>query len=612
MKIAVCIKHVPVVSRIQFDYETKTIVREGVPSEVNSYDLLGVDKAGQLVQEHGGEVVAFTMGPPAARDSLIQCLAMGADRAVHISDPALAGSDTLATARCLSLALQRETFDLVICGRHSTDAETGQVGPETAELMGLPHASNVRKLDYSPGDNTITVERETDEGHQVIGCPLPALVTVTEGITPERFPRREAMQAAQQEPAIEEVKAAQLSSDLNVFGASGSPTWVSEIRLMEPQRLGIVFDEEPAAAAFKIAESLKGRGATANSPTERGRRKRYAGSSDRPIWVVVERSGKGIRQATLEVLGKARDVAEQTHSEVIAVILDQPSGEEVKQLAAYGADRVLSSGSINGHPAGLTATGALASAVAERKPYAVLFNSTPDGRDLSSRVAARLGLGLTGDAVDLEVDAEGRLVQLKPALGGNVIAPILSKTLPYMATMRPGLMTPIEPDADAAVETEILEVCEFDGPDIRLLHDHVQEDAQGLELESARIVLGVGMGVGGPENLPAIRALAESIGASLAATRSVADEGWLPRQLQVGLTGRAIAPDLYIAVGVRGDFNHTVGIQRAGTIVGINTNPNPRRTPMLNAADYSIVGDWEEVLPPLIEAIRPVLGDFLK
>ena len=612
MKIAVCIKHVPVVSRIQFDYETKTIVREGVPSEVNSYDLLGVDKAVELVQEHGGEAVVFTMGPPAARDSLIQCRAMGANRSVHISDRALAGSDTLATARCLALALQREAFDLVICGRHSTDAETGQVGPETAELMGIPHVSNVRKLDYSPAENTITVERETDEGHQVISCPLPALVTVTEGIMPERFPRREAMQAAQDDPAIEDVTASQLSDDLDIFGSNGSPTWVSEIRLMEPQRLGIVFDEEPADAAAKIAEALKGRGEPASSPEERGRHTRYAGSDDKPIWVVVERSGQGIRRASLEVLGKARDVAEQTQSEVVAVMLDAVSEEEVRHLAAYGADRVLSTGPINGHPAGLSAINTLASGIAERKPYAVLFNSTPDGRDLSSRVAARLGLGLTGDAVDLEVDADERLVQLKPALGGNVIAPILSKTLPYMATMRPGLMTPIEPEEDAAVETEVLTVHEHDGPDITLLHDHVEEDAQGLELESARIVLGVGMGVGDAGNVPTVRALAESIGASLAATRSVADEGWLPRQLQVGLTGRAIAPDLYIAVGVRGDFNHTVGIQRAGTILAINTNPNPRRTPMFNAADYSIVGDWEEALPALIEAIKPFLGDFLK
>ena len=420
------------------------------------------------------------------------------------------------------------------------------------------------------------------------------------------------MQAAQEDPAIEEVTASQLSDDLDIFGSNGSPTWVSEIRLMEPQRLGIVFDEEPADAAAKIAEALKGRGEPASSPEERGRHTRYAGSDDKPIWVVVERSGQGIRRASLEVLGKARDVAEQTQSEVVAVMLDAVSEEEVRHLAAYGADRVLSTGPINGHPAGLSATNTLASGIAERKPYAVLFNSTPDGRDLSSRVAAKLGLGLTGDAVDLEVDAEERLVQLKPALGGNVIAPILSKTLPYMATMRPGLMTPIEPEEDAAVETEVLTVHEHDGPDITLLHDHVEEDAQGLELESARIVLGVGMGVGDVENVAAVRALAESIGASLAATRSVADEGWLPRQLQVGLTGRAIAPDLYIAVGVRGDFNHTVGIQRAGTILAINTNPNPRRTPMFNAADYSIVGDWEEALPALIEAIKPVLGDFLK
>ena len=612
MKIAVCIKHVPVVSRIQFDYETKTIVREGVPSEVNSYDLLGVDKAVELVQEHGGEAVVLTMGPPAARDSLIQCRAMGANRNVHISDRALAGSDTLATARCLSLALKRESFDLIICGRHSTDAETGQVGPETAELLGVPHVSNVRKLDYSSDDNTITVERETDEGHQTISCPLPALVTVTEGIMPERYPRREAMQAAQEDPAIEEITAGQLSDDLDIFGANGSPTWVSEIRLMEPQRLGIVYEEEPATAASKIAEALKDRRTPTDSPSERPTHTRYPGSGSRPVWVVVERSGQGIRRASLEVLGKARDVAEQTQSEVVAVMLDAVSEEEVRHLAAYGADRVLSSGPIDGHPAGLTATNTLALAITERSPYAVLFNSTPDGRDLSSRVAARLGLGLTGDAVDLELDGEGRLVQLKPALGGNVIAPILSKTLPYMATMRPGLMTPIEPEEGAAVETETLTVHQHDGPDITLLHDYVEEDAQGLELESARVVLGVGMGVGDAENVPAVRALAESIGASLAATRSVADEGWLPRQLQVGLTGKAIAPDLYIAVGVRGDFNHTVGIQRAGTILAINNNPNPRRTPMFNAADYSIVGDWEETLPALIEAIKPVLANFLK
>ena len=145
-------------------------------------------------------------------------------------------------------------------------------------------------------------------------------------------------------------------------------------------------------------------------------------------------------------------------------------------------------------------------------------------------------------------------------------------------------------------------------PDVELVERHLNQDVQGVELESARIVVGVGKGVGGPENVPAVAKLAESIGASIACTRDVADVGWMPRQTQVGLTGKAISPDLYIAVGIRGDFNHMVGVQKAGTIIAINNNNNARRTPILNSADYTIIGDWQEYLEPLLEALRPHLG----
>jgi electron transfer flavoprotein alpha subunit len=175
-----------------------------------------------------------------------------------------------------------------------------------------------------------------------------------------------------------------------------------------------------------------------------------------------------------------------------------------------------------------------------------------------------------------------------------------------MVTLRPGLLTPVEPRWGLEAVLEALAVPGTVGPDIKVLEVHSQESGGGLELESARIVLGVGKGVGGPENLPTIHNLARSIGATLAATRDVTDAGWLPRQVQVGLTGRAIAPDLYIAVGIRGDFNHTVGIQKAGVIIAVNQN---RRAAIFQAADFGIIGDWKEYLPPLIEAIRPVLQE---
>jgi electron transfer flavoprotein alpha subunit len=249
----------------------------------------------------------------------------------------------------------------------------------------------------------------------------------------------------------------------------------------------------------------------------------------------------------------------------------------------------------------------LATAIDAARPYAVLFASTADGRDLASRIAARLGLGLTGDAIDLEVDEQGRLVQLKPALGGNVVAPILSKTLPNLVTLRPGLLTPIGPEAHAQAATEQINAPDFAGSDIAVLEEHFQEDLGAIALVQAPVVLGVGMGIGGPENIPQISGLADSIGATLATSRNVVHAGWLPHQIQVGISGRSIAPKVYLAVGIRGAFNHTVGIQKAGVILAINRN---RRAAIFKAADYGIVGDWKEYLPPLVEALRPVLADL--
>ena len=149
MKIAVCAKYVPVIARIKFDYEQKTIVREGVPSEVNPFDVLGLVRAVELKRGPQDEIVVISMGPPQASEGLLYCLALGADRAVLLTDRALAGSDTLATARALSLALAQEAPDLIICGRNSADSETGQVGPQVAELLGIPHISQVSNLDFS-------------------------------------------------------------------------------------------------------------------------------------------------------------------------------------------------------------------------------------------------------------------------------------------------------------------------------------------------------------------------------------------------------------------------------------------------------------------------------
>ena len=612
MKIAVCAKYVPVVSRIRFDYEQKTIIREGVPSEVNSFDMLGIVRAAELKSEGVDEVVAVSMGPPHARDGLLQCLAMGADRGVLISDRALAGSDTLATARALALALAREEADLIICGRNSSDSETGQVGPEVAELMSLPHVSQVSKLDYRPESNTILVRRDTDEGHQVLECQLPALVCVTEGVAEEQFPTRDGMAEAQTKP-LDEVSCADLTTDLSQFGVEGSPTWVDDIRLVEPSRLGVIVEEEdPEAAARQVAELLAARLAeldaeTGDAPAS-GPFPRHPDNRERSIWVVAETTRSGLRRVTLEMLGKARELTTVTNSEVVAVLIGPPDDGLANELMSGGADRVVVMDNTGKGPVwGRAVVQALCYALQSASPYAALFAATADGRDLAARVAAALGLGLTGDAIDLEIDDHGRLVQLKPALGGNVVAPILSKTLPNLVTLRAGLLEPIDPETGIAPVVEQVDVPVFQGRDSQLLEENIQEDMGSIELTQAQVVMGVGMGIGGPESLPEIRELAASIGATLATTRDVVHAGWLPHQVQVGISGRTIGPKVYIAVGIRGAFNHTVGIQKAGIIVAVN---RMRRHTIFRAADFGIVGDWQTFLPPLIEALKPALSSI--
>jgi electron transfer flavoprotein alpha subunit len=248
---------------------------------------------------------------------------------------------------------------------------------------------------------------------------------------------------------------------------------------------------------------------------------------------------------------------------------------------------------------------ALCEAIAEARPYAVLMASTTQGRDLAGRVAGRLKLGLTGDCIGLELDAEKRLVQLKPAFGGNIVAPILSKTRPDMATVRPGILEPLIPVSGIEPLITYLPLQNMPVRKVEVIEHVIDESIQGAELENASVIVGVGMGIGGPENLGPVRELADALSAPIGATRDVTDQGWMPRQYQIGVSGKSVSPALYIAVALRGPFNHSVGIKRAGTVVAINNN---RRAAIFREADFGILGDYAEIVPVLTRAIRTRLS----
>ncbi|HEY6041372.1 MAG TPA: electron transfer flavoprotein subunit alpha/FixB family protein, partial [Anaerolineae bacterium] len=318
------------------------------------------------------------------------------------------------------------------------------------------------------------------------------------------------------------------------------------------------------------------------------------------VWVVAELFGDEIRPVTFELLGGAQDIADKNGARVCAVVMAKHSAAHTAALAAHGADKVYAFDAPGlEHYATEPFASALVEAIRLYKPWAVLMSSTANGRDLAPRVAARLGLGLTGDAIGLDLDAAGRLMMLKPAFGGSVVAPVLSRTEPAMVTVRAGMMSRRTPRAAHTPEVVLLRV-ELPAPRVKFVSYQKQTD-EGVALDEAETLIGVGMGVGGPENLPLVYELARALDGHLVATRRVVDAGWLPRQLQVGLTGRALAPNVYIALGIRGAFNHLVGLTRAHLIVAVNADPQAE---IFKLCDYGIVGDWREVAAALIKAVN--------
>lgn len=628
LKIVVCIKQVPLLSALRFDPETHRLVREGVPLEVNELDVYALAEAVRLREMHGGEVVAMTMGPPQAHEALAAAIASGANRAVHLNDRAFGGADTAATARALAMAIEREQPDLVFCGRHSIDAETSQVGPEIAELLGIPQVSAAQKVDVAllDGRPCVIVTRETDEGSETLSAPLPALVTTAEGLNEGIWPDEQAIQAAS--VLVDRylvVTAADLTLDTSLFGQAGSPTWVAGVEPDNYRREGrVLAGDDPVALVETLVAVLEEQGLLGIDTTlteiatnaqvggERQQAKNGETLPGRDVWVIAEYSQhsqyspQGIRTVTLELLGKGSELAAALHGELAAVLIGGPGIEQhAATLAAYGAERVyiaidpaLQPYTTDGY------TAVVSMAIRNSQPAVVLLGSTANGRDLAPRVAARLGLGLTGDCIDLGLDEQLRLVQYKPAFGNQILSSILSNTRPAMATLRPGMLRAAQPDFTRGAVIDYLPT-EGVAEQIRTsILGHEYQETGVNALESARTIVGIGIGAGEPDQYGPVLQLAELLGAAVGATRNVTDKGWMPKQAQIGLTGRAVAPRLYLALGIRGAAEHIAGIRKAEFVVSINKN---KRAAIFRHSDLGVVGDVHVLVPLLVERLKHVI-----
>jgi electron transfer flavoprotein alpha subunit/NAD-dependent dihydropyrimidine dehydrogenase PreA subunit len=330
---------------------------------------------------------------------------------------------------------------------------------------------------------------------------------------------------------------------------------------------------------------------------------RYSG-----VWVIAETHDGRLAEVTLELLGEGRKLADAL-GEPLSLLL---AGHEVEGLvasaAAYGAEKVylVEHETLNHYRTGPFAD-VITGVINRYLPEVVLFGATPMGRDLASRIAARIGAGLTADCTGLEIDPNERLLmQTRPAFGGNIMATILCRhARPQMATVRPKVMKKAQPQEGRSAEVIRESVQLNERSILTRIAEVIREEGERVNLADAEIIVSGGRGMKKPENFALIRALAEVLGGAVGASRAAVDAGWMPAYHQVGQTGKTVQPKLYIACGISGAVQHLAGMSSSDCIVAINSDPS---APIFDVATYGIVGDLFEVVPALTEALKKEFG----
>jgi len=327
-------------------------------------------------------------------------------------------------------------------------------------------------------------------------------------------------------------------------------------------------------------------------------------SSYKDVWVFVESERGKISGVSFELLGKARELAHDLHSKVVAVFLGKNIKEKAQMLISKGADKVILvdkpelENFISENYANI-----ISHLIKKYKPEIFLAGATTAGRSLVSRIAVTIYAGLTADCTGLHIDKEKRLlVQTRPAFGGNIMAQIVSPNYrPQMSTVRHKVMS--EAVLDVKRKGEIIEEI-VDGSfiDARVKFiEFIQEEISKVNLADADIIVSGGRGIADSKNFKLIEDLAQTLGGAVGASRATVDSGWISYSHQVGQTGRTVAPKIYIACGISGQIQHLVGMQSSKIIVAINKDPD---APIFKVANYGIVGDLFTVIPLLIKKFK--------
>ena len=582
------------------------------------------------VDNPDAKLIVCSMGPPSFEASLKKAISLGYDEAYLLSDRKLGGSDTYATGLAISTMLKHLGFGkgldedfIVVAGRQTSDGDTAHVPSQVAEKLGIPQATFIETAELKDGH--VTAKRIIEGGYQMMSLPIPCTLSFTPtGISPRRPTLFGAVKAKDAKVTVFGIDDIGLSD--KKIGLSGSPTIVAKVANIKSERASIKManghgENELVNDFIRNLEDGKN-SVEVKEKTIKKEKKRPDGFEDKDfrdgasgVLTWAEIVNGEISRPSLELLTPARDLALKLGTKVTTVVIGKDLGDIPKILISYGSDEVIvvEDKRLEEYRI-LPFTTIFTQVIKKINPEISLFSATTAGRELAPRIGMRTDSGVTADCTALEIgeyiDRKKKCVfspileSRRPTYGESKLATILGFVCPQISTARAGTFE--VPKVDTSRDGKITKLkprlpkSDF----VTEIIETVIGDGGMQNLFDADIIVAGGRGAVGDE-MHLVRELTDAlkkqgINAEWAVSRPIVDEGLSEYARQIGQTGKTVRPKVYIAIGISGAVQHIAGIKESETIIAINHNA---KESIFSNADFGIVGDYEDILPELIQRV---------
>lgn len=629
------IKQVPLPSEMRMG-EDGLMDRTKAKSIINIDCQFGLEAGLQLKKQYpDARMIVCSMGPNSFEPSLRTAISMGYDEAYLLSDRKLGGSDTYATGLAISTMLNHLGFNkdskdpfIIFAGRQTSDGDTAHVPSQVAEAMEIPQATFVESV-KADGKGNVIAKRIIEGGYQMMQLPMPCVISMTPtGIPPRKPSLSGAIKARQAKINVFGVD--DVHVNIEKIGLSGSPTIVANVVNIVSERPPVTLSEGHTEAELvdSLIENMK---KVKNPLTKEKTETEEKKAADRPdfpyyddrngakgilTWAELA-NGKVVRPS-LELLTPARHLADQLgeDTKIMTLLIGHNVYDQIPVLFEHGSDEViLVDDERLAEYLVLPFSSVFEQVIHERRPEIALFAATTSGRELAPRIGMKTGSGVTADCTGLEIGEyvsrkekviyQPILFSRRPTYGESKLATILGFVMPQISTARPGTF-----EVPKRIEGRTGKISEFkpelteDEYKVKIL-ETVRGEGNTVNLFDADVIVSGGRGATG-DNLTLVKKLAEAlksqgVKAEWASSRVVVDEGYAEYARQVGQTGKTVRPKLYIAIGISGAVQHIAGMKESERIIAIDHNP---KASMFNFADFGIVGEYEDIIPELIERVN--------